>query len=74
MTTLNDLTPSFRSIRLLLARERGHPAGERDMGYDILAPLDPDGRLGFEALEKMLDRHAHGLHRFTQDSDPCTRW
>ncbi|MCC6203423.1 MAG: hypothetical protein IT533_00415 [Hyphomicrobiales bacterium] len=45
MTTLNDLTPSFRSIRLLLARERGHPAGERDMGYDILAPLDPDGRL-----------------------------
>lgn len=45
MTTLTDLTPNFRSIRLLLAREKAHPAGEREMGYDILAPLDADGRL-----------------------------
>lgn len=45
MTTLNDLTPNFRSIRLLLARERGHPGGDPDAGYDILAPLDADGHL-----------------------------
>jgi len=45
MTTMNDLTPHFRSIRLLLAREKGHPAGERTTGYDLLAPLDQDGRL-----------------------------
>jgi len=45
MTTLDDLTPNFRSIRLLLARESGHPAGDTEIGYDILAPLGPDGRL-----------------------------
>lgn len=45
MTTLSDLTPSFRNIRLLLAREKDHPTGEREIGYDILAPLDADGRL-----------------------------
>lgn len=45
MTSQHDLTPNFRSIRLLLAREKGHPGGERDEGYDILAPLDPDGHL-----------------------------
>ncbi|MCO5065277.1 MAG: hypothetical protein M9924_12810 [Rhizobiaceae bacterium] len=45
MTNLTDLTPNFRSIRLLLAREKGHPAGEREVGYDILAPLDAEGKL-----------------------------
>ena len=45
MTTLSDLTPNFRNIRLVLAREKDHPAGEHDVGYDILAPLDVQGRL-----------------------------
>jgi len=45
MTTLSDLTPNFRSVRLLLAREKGHPAGERDVGYDLLVPLDAQGRI-----------------------------
>ncbi len=45
MTHLKDLSPNFRHVRLLLAREKGHPAGERDEGYDILAPLEADGRL-----------------------------
>jgi len=45
MTKLADLTPNFRSIRLLLAREKAHPTGERETGYDLLAPLDPDGKL-----------------------------
>jgi hypothetical protein len=42
---LKDLTPNFRHVRLLLAREKGHPAGDREEGYDLLAPLDSDGRL-----------------------------
>jgi hypothetical protein len=45
MTELKDLTPSFRSVRLLLAREKAHPQGESDEGYDLLVPLNADGRL-----------------------------
>jgi hypothetical protein len=45
MPSPTDLTPRFRHIRLLLARERGHPEGDREEGYDLLAPLGPDGRL-----------------------------
>ena len=45
MTTLQDLTPNFRTIRLLPAREKGHPEGEREEGYDVLAPLTDEGRL-----------------------------
>lgn len=45
MTELKDLTPSFRHVRLLLAREDGHPSGDRQEGYDLLVPLDADGRL-----------------------------
>lgn len=45
MTSLTDLTPGFRSVRLLLAREKGHPLGDREVGYDLLVPLDAEGRL-----------------------------
>jgi hypothetical protein len=45
MTSLADLGPSFRHIRLVLAREATHPAGASEEGYDILAPLGADGRL-----------------------------
>jgi hypothetical protein len=45
MTTLKDLTPQFRHVRLLLARGPDHPAGDREEGYDLLVPLDGEGRL-----------------------------
>ncbi len=45
MTSLKDLTPKFRHVRLLLAREKGHPGGEHVDGYDLLLPLDMEGRL-----------------------------
>lgn len=45
MTELKDLTQSFRSVKLLLAREKAHPHGEREEGYDLLVPLDAKGRL-----------------------------
>lgn len=37
-------------IRLELAREAAHPGGASDEGYDIVAPLDTDGRLDGKAL------------------------
>lgn len=45
MIDVKDLTPNFRHVRLLLGREKEHPAGEQDEGYDLLVPLDADGRL-----------------------------
>lgn len=40
-----DLPPNFRHVKLLLARGKGHPQGEPDEGYDLLVPLDENGRL-----------------------------
>ncbi|TPK59563.1 hypothetical protein FJ546_21050 [Mesorhizobium sp. B2-4-19] len=48
MTSLKDLTPKFRHVRLLLAREKGHPEGDREEGYDVLAPLTGEGRIDAE--------------------------
>lgn len=42
------LPATFRRIRLELARESGHPEGDRDIGYTMLAPLKADGRLDVE--------------------------
>ena len=45
MTKASELHPSFRHIKLLLAREGGHPSGDTKAGYDVVAPLDADHRL-----------------------------
>ena len=49
------MTP-FHHIRLELAREAGHPEGATDQGYDIVAPLDAEGRLDGDALRAEPDR------------------
>lgn len=48
---MKDFPASFRHIRLLLAREKGHPGGDEDHGYDILAPLDEAGRIDDETFK-----------------------
>lgn len=40
-----SLPTSFRKIHLALARERGHPEGERANAYDVIVPLTADGRI-----------------------------
>ena len=62
MTTLHDLTPKFRNIRLLLAREKGHPEGDRQEGYDVLLPLTAEGRL--DAAEWKSHRALCRVRRF----------
>jgi hypothetical protein len=43
---LNTSLPSqFRQIRIELAREPGHPEGERAVAYILIAPLDPEDRI-----------------------------
>jgi hypothetical protein len=39
------LPAEFVQIRLELAREPGHPEGDHRTGYDVVAPLDGEGRL-----------------------------
>jgi hypothetical protein len=62
MSSSKDLTPKFRHIRLLLAREKGHPVGDHQEGYDLLAPLDSDGHL--DAAEWKLHQEACRVRHF----------
>ena len=59
------IPPELLKIRLELAREPGHPAGETTHGYDILAPLDSDSRLDPEAWRK--DKESCRVRRFRKD-------
>ena len=46
------LPANFRRIKLELAREPGHPRGDPDIGYVVLAPLDGEGRLDVETARE----------------------
>lgn len=45
----NEIPAHFRRIRLELAREPGHPEGDAETGYTLVAPLDAEGKLDAEA-------------------------
>lgn len=55
----------FRHIRLHLARSKEHPSGSIHYGYDIVAPLRPDGRLDVDAWKE--HRDLCRVHRFWGD-------
>lgn len=40
-----SLPAQFREIRIVLAREPGHPEGDDEITYIIVAPIDVDGRI-----------------------------
>jgi hypothetical protein len=61
----SDAMTQFHHIRLELAREPDHPAGAPNEGYDIVAPLDGEGRLDGDALRGEPER-GH-VRRFSQD-------
>jgi hypothetical protein len=43
---LNASLPArFRQIRIVLAREPGHPEGDDEVAYIFVAPVDTDGRI-----------------------------
>lgn len=54
MNDTTTLPANFRHVRLLLAREKAHPGGARDEGYDLLLPFDNEG---------CLDPHEWKTHR-----------
>ncbi len=53
---MHDLPKSFVHIRLELAREPGHPIGDSEHGYDILAPLLDDGHIDGDLATKNRDK------------------
>jgi len=61
---------TFQHIRLELAREPDHPRGDGSTGYDLVAPLDADGRLDPVALKAEPDR-SH-VRRFVDDETVAT--
>lgn len=64
------MTAQARHIRLELAREPGHPAGDPRTGYDIVAFLDADGRLDLETCRDQADRCR--VRRFEEDATVAT--
>lgn len=42
-------------VRMELAREKEHPMGDRNFGYDLVVPLTPDGTLDPEEWKKRKD-------------------
>ncbi|MBN8989871.1 MAG: hypothetical protein J0H42_16605 [Rhizobiales bacterium] len=41
----SSLPPQFRQIRIALAREPGHPDGDAEVAYIMVAPLDAEDRI-----------------------------
>lgn len=60
----------FHHIRLELAREPGHPHGDPEDGWDIVASLDDDGRLDLEACRAEQKRCF--VRRFLRDATVAT--
>ncbi|MBX3569373.1 MAG: hypothetical protein KF914_15035 [Rhizobiaceae bacterium] len=60
-----NLPPAFRHVRLVLAREKGHPAGDLQMGYDFLIPLTDEGRI--DAVVWKRHQSACRVRRFRDD-------
>lgn len=67
MTTEKKLPEKFRHVRLLLAREKGHPLGDRNEGYDLVVPLDAENRL--DAAEWKAHQKACRVRRFRAGSE-----
>ncbi len=64
---MKDIPEAFRHIRLLLAREKDHPIGDDDHGYDIIAPLDSAGRIDIESFKA--HHELCRVRRFRPDED-----
>lgn len=50
-----NLPPNFRHVRLELAREREHPGGQNSYGYDLVVPLNAEGRIDGETFKDHRD-------------------
>src|SRR5579862_1568040 len=47
-----EIPHGFRYIRFERARDRGHPDGDRETAYILIAPLDAESRIDTELYRK----------------------
>jgi hypothetical protein len=62
-----SLPHAFKSIRLHLARSKEYPAGSSQHGYNLVAPLDAQGRIDAELWKE--HRDSCRVRRFWQGED-----
>lgn len=65
-----SLPAAFRQIHIALAREPGHPEGETDVAYIMVAPLDIESRIDAKVWRK--HREACQVARFRRTSQTST--
>ena len=71
-----SLPAQFRQIRIVLAREPGHPQGDDEIAYIFVAPVDIDGRIDPKLWKQhreacrvarlrpnLPDQHGHLVHQ-----------
>lgn len=63
-----DVTARLRRVTLTLARCPEHPEGSAGRGYDIVAPLGPDGRLDTALWHEARD-HCRARRFWTGEPD-----
>lgn len=54
--TLKEAEKLLRRVRLELARDHEFPAGSRDRGYDLIAPIDASGHIVPDAWHVVRER------------------
>jgi hypothetical protein len=55
MTRSEKVLP-LKQIRLELARDHEFPNGSRERGYDLIAPLDGEGKIDAQSWKSLRDR------------------
>lgn len=54
--TSDDKTVPLKRVRLALARDPEHPQGNRDHGYDFIAPIDDKGHFDAHTWRQLRER------------------
>jgi hypothetical protein len=65
-----SLPAQFRQIRIALAREPGHPDGDAEIAYILVAPLDVEDRID----PKLWKAHRDACRVVRQRPDEQDRW
>lgn len=66
-TTAAGHNAKLRHVRLELAREKGHPEGDRAIGYDLVVPLTAEGRI--DPIAWKGNQSACRVRRFRPDEE-----
>ncbi|KQW20618.1 hypothetical protein ASC80_10285 [Afipia sp. Root123D2] len=63
-----SLPAQFRQVRIVLAREPGHPEGDTEVAYTFIAPIDTEGRINEKLWRAHRDACRVARHRPNEES------